>query len=82
MAAFKTFKVKKLPGTEGIHPLILQGLPAETIVYITKLYKMCVLLGTDGKNVRLIIYQNQEKALIRLLKPGDRSTQWQMLKYP
>ena len=35
-AAFKTFKVKKSPGTDGIQPLILQQLPAETLAYITK----------------------------------------------
>ena len=38
-------KIKKAPGTDGIHPLILQQLPAETLAYITKLYKRCVLLG-------------------------------------
>ena len=37
LATFKNFKVKKSPGTHGIHPLILQQLPPETLTYITKL---------------------------------------------
>ena len=45
LAAFKTFKVKKSPATDGIHPLILQQLPVETPAYITELYTICVLLG-------------------------------------
>ena len=45
LAAFKTFKIKKSLGSDGIHPAILQQLPGETITYITKLYRICVLLG-------------------------------------
>ena len=40
-----SFKSKKLPGTDGIHPLVLQHLPPETIKYLETLYRICILLG-------------------------------------
>lgn len=45
LAAFKAFKVKKPPGTDGIPISVLQQLPEVTLTYIKDLYKLCVLLG-------------------------------------
>ena len=75
LAAIKVFKVKKSPGTDGIHQLILQKLPAETIVYITKLYKMCVLLGytpTRWKECRIVFIPKPGKDSSKSLKHGDQ----------
>ena len=68
VAAFKAFKVKKSPGTDGIHPLILQQLPEETITYITKLYKVCVLLGYTPTRWK-------ECKIVFIPKPGKGSYQ-------
>ena len=70
-AAFKAFKVKKSPGTDGIHPLILQQLPEETIAYITKLYKMCVLLGytpTRWKECKILFIPKPGKGSYQVAK--------------
>lgn len=67
-AAFKAFKVKKSPGTNGINPLVLQQIPEEAINYITNLYKLCVLLGTlqpDGRNARSSLSLSQAKECIK-----------------
>ena len=40
--AIDSFKSKKSPGTDEIHPLILQHLPIE---YLNVLYRLCILLG-------------------------------------
>ena len=66
--AFKTFQVKKSPGVDGIHPLILQQLPADTITYITKLYKICVLLGYTPTRWK-------ECKIVFIPKPGKGSYQ-------
>ena len=68
LEAFKSFKVKKSPGTDGIHPLILQQLPAETIAFITKLYKMCVLFGYTPT-------RRKECKIVFIPKPGKGSYQ-------
>ena len=75
MAAFtKAFKVKKSPGTDGIHPLILQQLLAETMKYITDLYAFCVLLRYTPirwKECKIVFIPKQGNELIRLQKYGD-----------
>ena len=43
--AIGSFKSKKSPGTDGIHPLVLQHLPIEAIKYLETLYRICILLG-------------------------------------
>ena len=42
--AIDGFKSKKSPGTDGIHPLVLQHLPPEAISYLETLYRICILL--------------------------------------
>ena len=71
LAAFKAFKVKKSPGTDGIHPLILQQLPVETIGYITKLLKICVLLGytpTRWKECKIVFIPKPGKGSYQVAK--------------
>ena len=69
--AFQAFKVKKSPGTDGIHPLILQQLPEETIAYITRLYKVCVLLGytpTRWKECKIVFIPKPGKGSYQIAK--------------
>ena len=61
-------RFRKIVHGSEIHPLILQQLPAETLAYITKLYKMCVLLGytpTIWKECKIVF----------IPKPGKGSCQ-------
>ena len=43
--AISGFKSKKSPGTDGIHPLVLQQLPNKALEYLETLYRICLLLG-------------------------------------
>ena len=43
--AINSFKSKKSPGTDGIHPLVLQHLPTEAIKYLEIIYRICLLIG-------------------------------------
>ena len=55
LEAIKTFKVKKSPGMDGIHPLVLQQLPrklSHTLQTCTKCVFFLDTLQLDGKNVK------------------------------
>lgn len=43
--AISGLKSKKSPGTDGIHPLVLQHLPNKALEYLAILYRICLLLG-------------------------------------
>ena len=56
--AIDSFKSKKSPGTDGIHPLVLQQLPQEALEYLEILYRTCILLGytpTRWKECKVVL---------------------------
>ena len=69
--AISSFKSKKSPRTDGIHPLVLQHLPEEAIVYLETLYKICIILGytpTKWKECKVVFIPKPGKDTYDLAK--------------
>ena len=63
--AIDSFKSKKSPGTDGIHPLVLQQLPEEALEYLELLYRTCILLGytpTKWKECKVVFIPKPGKS--------------------
>lgn len=64
-ASLHSFINKKSPGTDRVPPLILKHLPDNVILYITTLFKICILLGytpTKWKECKLVFIPKPGKA--------------------